>query len=232
MFLLEPERKQFFYSALHPLLYEISTSSWVVLIIIVSLFEVYSRLALQCSILVCGVCQLVYYIYLTSATLNRRTEQFNIRMYREQVILNKLQNTAWGTVTTLMFICFGSLWIFGTVGAIRLFGVVGIFDYFVLLCIATNGMVTQFGIIHFCGNLPKGCSEVLLRMRNEKGQIRTSKRTYDRKLLSKTVNSLKPFGIRSGPIRVMKHNALHLYFGNLINIIVSVLVANPSMKKY
>jgi hypothetical protein len=231
MFLLEPERKQFFYSTLHPLNKPSLKLSWLVRITIVSLFELYSRLALQSSLLVCAVCQLVYYIYITSATLNRRREQFSIRMYREQVILNKLQNTAWGTGTAVMFICFGSLWIIGTVGAIRLFGVVGIFDYFVLFCIATDGMVTQFGIIHFCGNLPKGCSEVLLRMRNEK-KLPSSKQAYARKLLVKTIDSLKAFGIRSGPIRLIKHNALHLYFGNLINIIVSVLVANPSMKKY
>jgi hypothetical protein len=140
-----------------------------------------------------------------------------------------MQSDSVGTTIPIMFVIFGLIWVLGVIGSIRLYGIVKYSEYFVLCLMSICGGAVLLGIIHFCGNIPKGCRELVTDLKfNYETMITTS--SWERKLLRRYVRSLRLFGIRSEPIRLIKHNAIYLYFGALINCVVTFLVANSEQQ--
>jgi hypothetical protein len=120
----------------------------------------------------------------------------------------------------------GLLWVLGVIGTIRLHGKVEHVEYIILCDISSSGGFLLLGVIHFCGNIPKGGRELLTELQFNYEAFLTS---GQRKVLMRYARSLNLFGIRSGTIRLLKHNAIYLYFGALINFVVTILVANKGM---
>jgi hypothetical protein len=116
----------------------------------------------------------------------------------------------------------------GVIGVLRLSNVVKTVDYLSLWCLSIAGTISLLGTVHFIGNIPKEC-RILVERLNFTYEPNVSPR--QRKLLRKNVLSLQLFGLRSGPIRLMKHNAIYLYFGGLVNFIITFLVAHPDLGK-
>jgi len=152
-----------------------------------------------------------------------------MRKYRMVHILSKLHKESTGYTLSLMFLSFGMIWMFGTIGVIRLYNVVDIFDYAILGVISFSGGFIVLGIIHFCGNIPMKCRTIVTHFRHNYNSSVASNR--ERKFLLKTALSMQLFGIRCEPIRLLKHNAIYLYFGSLINMIVTFLVAHTELGK-
>jgi hypothetical protein len=119
------------------------------------------------------------------------------------------------------------MWILGAIGTIRLYNVVNTFDYVVLANMCFSGGSILFGVFHFFGNIPKACLNVLRSLKTP--FTSTFIVPKQRRIITVTLRSLRAFGIKSGPIRLIKHNAIYLYFGALINVVVTVLVGNPEM---
>jgi len=157
-----------------------------------------------------------------------KSSEVKIKLYKNVDILNRQYVDAAGYGLALMFVTFGVMWIQGVTGALRLYNAVEIFDYFILCVVSISGGAVLFGIIHFCGNVPERC-EVLMKSFLKCDVNNMTK--MQRRILLRTVRSLTVFGISSGPIRLLKHKAVYLYFGGMINCIVTFLVANPQFGK-
>jgi hypothetical protein len=133
-----------------------------------------------------------------------------------------------GTIVPRFFTIFGLMWMMGVIGVLRLYAVVNAIDYIVLCCLASCGGVMLFLTVHFAGNVPM---EGRILIRELKFSYEAVMARNQRKYLRKSARSLQLFGLKSGPIRLLKHNAIYLYFGGLINFIVTFLVAHPDLAK-
>jgi len=125
---------------------------------------------------------------------------------------------------------FGIQWTFGTIGTLRLFQFVNAADYFILCILSICGGTALFGFIHFSGNLPFKGKRFIRGVQFSLNNA-TFSTTNHRKCILKKVKTLQLFGLRSDPIRLVKHNAIYLYFGAMINCIVTALVAFPALGK-
>jgi predicted membrane channel-forming protein YqfA (hemolysin III family) len=163
---------------------------------------------------------------------DRRQNSFylhkKLHFYRSLSILNKLHADSIGNIIPRFLTIFGFIWMMGVVGVLRLSNVVKTVDYLCLWCLSVGGTISLLGTVHFTGNIPKEC-RILLEYLNFSYEPNVS--PIQRKLLRKDVLSLRLFGLRSGPIRLLKHNAVYLYFGGLVNFIITFLVAHPDLGK-
>jgi hypothetical protein len=116
----------------------------------------------------------------------------------------------------------------GVIGALRLQQVVNVVDYTILCGLVVSGGTNLITPIHFAGNIPK---EGRMLITSLKFSFAAHMTPIERKILRKNAISLQLFGISSKPIRLLKHNAIYLYFGGLINFIITYLVAHPDLGK-
>jgi predicted membrane channel-forming protein YqfA (hemolysin III family) len=122
----------------------------------------------------------------------------------------------------------GFMWMMGVVGVFRLHDVVKTFDYMSIWCVSIGGTICLIGTVHFTGNIPKECG-ILVERLNFSYERNFSSR--QRKIFRKDVLSLRIFGQRCDPIRLLKHNAMYHYFGGMIDFIITFLVAYPELGK-
>jgi hypothetical protein len=123
----------------------------------------------------------------------------------------------------------GFMWMMGVVGVFRLHDVVNTVDYLSVWCLSIAGTICLIGTtVHFTGNIPKEC-EILFEDLNFSYERNFSSR--QRKIFRKDVLSLRIFGQRCDPIKLLKHNAMYHYFGGMIDFIITFLVAYPELGK-
>jgi hypothetical protein len=148
-----------------------------------------------------------------------------IKHYKNLQILNQLHVDSAGWTLPWWFVIVGCLWVLCVVGTIKLYGVVKLMDYLILCNGSVSGGIVLFAIIHFCGNIPKAGSELVDDLRDSDMKRRISSPGY-RRILQKYTKSMEPFGVQNGPVRILKHAAIYVYFEALIDYVVTMLLAD------
>jgi hypothetical protein len=144
-------------------------------------------------------------------------------------MLNKVHTDSIWSYLPRFFILFGITWTMAVIGVLRLQSVVNLLDYATIVNVCICGGAILMGTVHFGGNLPKECRSSITELKHGYGNVPMAHR--QRKLIRRNAISLQLFGLQSHPIRLLKHNAIYLYFGGLINVIVTFLVSHPDLGK-
>lgn len=140
-----------------------------------------------------------------------------IKTLKQLRILMTTYTNCCGSDLSLIILVMGYAITTGAAGSIRFFRVVRTMDY-IAVCNGYNAIYIMFGVIHFVGMVPKNTKKVI---EMEKAATRPNS------VSSRKIRSVAIIGIRAGPIRVMKHNAIHICFTFIINNIVALLVLFP-----
>lgn len=143
-------------------------------------------------------------------------------IYRCIYLLNELHNDCYiPTLLPVRFLFYGQYTIAAVAVLMRLRHAISPQEGVVLVQFIVSYTSSAFLYLHICGRVENGSQT----LRQEFAKEAWSMGKGDGRVWRMVAKSLKPFGVRIGPLRRIRYNGVNDYFENLIDNLTTVLVA-------